>query len=117
MRGGGGRLGVAAARVSNADAAAQKAANAEAPKIPDLLPRIWSLFGPYKTQLGITIVLVLIGAGLSVVPPLLTQQAFDRGLFPDEGRSLPDVPVLLELVIIMVVLGRVRPPSASGRPT
>jgi ATP-binding cassette subfamily B protein len=54
--------------------------------------------------LGITIALVLVGAGLSVAPPLLTQQAFDRGLFPDEGRSLPDVPVLLELVAIMVGL-------------
>ncbi len=101
MRGGGGGRG---GRVSNADAAAQKAANAEAPKIPDLLPRIASLFAPYKAQLGITIVLVLVGAGLSVAPPLLTQQAFDRGLFPDEGRSLPDVPVLVQLVAIMVGL-------------
>ncbi|MCU1417683.1 MAG: transporter ATP-binding protein [Schumannella sp.] len=101
MRGGGGR---ATSRVSSSDAAAQRAANAEAPKIPDLLPRIWSLFGPYKSQLAITIVLVLVGAGLSVAPPLLTQQAFDRGLFPDEGRSLPDVPVLIELVSIMVGL-------------
>jgi len=98
MRGGGG------GRVSRHDAEALKAANAEAPKIPDLLPRIASLFRPYKVQLGITIGLVLIGAGLSVAPPLLTQQAFDRGLFPDEGRSLPDVPVLLELVAIMVAL-------------
>jgi ATP-binding cassette subfamily B protein len=98
MRGGGG------GRVSRHDAEALKAANAEAPKIPDLLPRIASLFRPYKVQLGITIALVLIGAGLSVAPPLLTQQAFDRGLFPDEGRSLPDVPVLLELVAIMVAL-------------
>jgi ATP-binding cassette subfamily B protein len=86
------------------DAAAQRAANAEAPKIPDLLPRIASLFRPYRAPLAITIVLVLVGAGLSVAPPLLTQQAFDRGLFPDEGRSLPDVPVLLELVAIMVAL-------------
>ncbi|HEV7742049.1 MAG TPA: ABC transporter ATP-binding protein [Pseudolysinimonas sp.] len=101
MRGGGGGRG---GRVSSSDAAAQKAANAEAPKIPDLLPRIWSLFGPYKSQLAITIVLVLVGAGLSVAPPLLTQQAFDRGLFPDEGRSLPNVPVLIELVSIMVGL-------------
>ena len=86
------------------DAAAQKAANADAPRIPDLLARIGSLFRPYRVQLGITIVLVLVGAGLSVAPPLLTQQAFDRGLFPNEGRSLPDVPVLLELVGIMVAL-------------
>ncbi len=101
MRGGGGG---GRSRVSNADAAAQKAANAEAPKIPDLLPRIASLFRPYRGPLTITIILVLVGAGLSVAPPLLTQQAFDRGLFPDEGRSLPDVPVLLELVAIMVAL-------------
>jgi ATP-binding cassette subfamily B protein len=101
MRGGGGGRG---GRVSSADAAAQKAANANAPKIPDLLPRIGSLFAPYKRQLGITIALVLVGAGLSVAPPLLTQQAFDRGLFPNEGQSLPDVPVLLELVGIMVGL-------------
>jgi ATP-binding cassette subfamily B protein len=101
MRGGGGGRG---GRVSMSDAEAQRAANAEAPRIPDLLPRIGALFGPYKVKLGITIALVLIGAGLSVAPPLLTQQAFDRGLFPDEGRSLPDVPVLLELVGIMVLL-------------
>jgi ATP-binding cassette subfamily B protein len=100
MRGGGGGRG----RVSGSDYAAQRAANAEAPKIPDLLPRIASLFRPYRVPLAITIVLVLVGAGLSVAPPLLTQQAFDRGLFPDEGRSLPDVPVLLELVAIMVAL-------------
>lgn len=102
MRGGGGGRG--SGRVSMSDAAAQKAANAEAPKIPDLLPRIWSLFGPYKVALATTIVLVLVGAALSVAPPLLTQQAFDRGLFPDEGRQPPDVPVLLELVGIMVAL-------------
>ena len=63
MRGGGGGRG-GAGRVSMPDAAAQKAANAGAPKIPDLLPRIWSLFGPYKTPLAITIVLVLVGAAL-----------------------------------------------------
>jgi ATP-binding cassette subfamily B protein len=101
MRGGGGGRG---GRVSMSDAEAQRAANATAPRIPDLLPRIGALFRPYKVPLGITIALVLVGAGLSVAPPLLTQQAFDRGLFPDEGRSLPDVPVLLELVGIMVLL-------------
>ncbi len=109
MRGGGGggsvgQYGKMRTRISGSDYDAQKAANAEAPKIPDLLPRIASLFRPYRGPLAITIVLVLVGAGLSVAPPLLTQQAFDRGLFPDQGRSLPDVPVLLELVAIMVAL-------------
>lgn len=96
---GGGRRG---SRVSSSDAAAQRAANAEAPRIPNLLPRIAELFRPHRTPLAITIVLVLVSAALSVIPPLLTQQAFDRGLFPPEGT--PNVPVLLQLVGAMLVL-------------
>ena len=88
-------------RVSSGDAAAQRAANAEAPRIPHLVRRIGSLFSPHRRALVVTIVLVLVGAGVSVVPPLLTQQAFDRGLFPEGG---PDVPVLLELVGAMIGL-------------
>ena len=95
MRGGSGR-------VSSRDAAAQKAANADAPKIPDLLPRIGGLFAPHKRALGVTIALVLLSAGLSVFPPLLTKQAFDLGLFPSGGS--PNIPVLFELVGLMVAL-------------
>jgi ATP-binding cassette subfamily B protein len=83
------------------DAAAQRELNAQAPRIPDLIQRIGDLFRPHRRALIITIVLVLAGAALSVLPPLLTQQAFDRGLFPPEGR--PDVPVLLELVGLMLL--------------
>ncbi|WP_241237476.1 ABC transporter transmembrane domain-containing protein, partial [Xanthomonas euvesicatoria] len=39
---------------------------------------------------------------LTVVPPLLTQQAFDRGLFPPTGG--PDIPLLVELVAIMIAI-------------
>jgi len=84
------------------DAEAIKAKNAEAPKVPDLLKRIGELFVPYKKQLSITIALVLVSAGLSVLPPLLTKQLFDVGLFPASGT--PNVPILLELVGIMVAL-------------
>ena len=100
MRGGGGGRG--GGRVSGADAAAQKAANAEAPKIPDLVARIGGLFAPHKKALILTISLVLVSAGLGVFPPLLTKQAFDLGLFPASGT--PNVPVLLELVLLMVAL-------------
>jgi len=96
MRGGG-----HPGRVSSGDAAAQKAQNAEAPRIPDLLGRIGDLFAPYKSQIIVTIVLVLVSAALSVAPPLLTKQAFDLGLFPPGG---PNMPVLLELVGIMVLI-------------
>lgn len=95
----GGRRG---SRVSSGDRAAQRAENAEAPNIPNLLPRIAELFRPHRSPLTITIALVFVAAALSVVPPLLTQQAFDRGLFPAEGT--PNVPLLVQLVTAMVAL-------------
>lgn len=103
-RGGGGvgQYGKLRGRVSGADADAQRAANATAPRIPNLLPRIGELFRPYRRPLTVTIALVLVSAAISVLPPLLTQQAFDRGLFPPEGT--PNVPVLVELVALMVLL-------------
>lgn len=91
-----------AARIAVRDSDAQRAANATAPVIPDLLGRIASLFAPHRTALVITITLVLLSAGLSVLPPLLTKQAFDQGLFPPSG--VPNVPELVRLVLIMVVL-------------
>ncbi|WP_258365950.1 MULTISPECIES: ABC transporter ATP-binding protein [unclassified Curtobacterium] len=100
MRGGGG--GGPRGRISSGDPDAQRAANAEAPQIPHLLRRIAGLFVPHRRAIVLTVVLVLVGAALSVIPPLLTQQAFDRGLFPPEGR--PDVPVLAVLVGAMIGL-------------
>lgn len=97
--GGGGRRG---GRVSGSDAAAQKAENAAAPRIPNLLGRIAELFAPHKPMIIVTIVLVLIGAALSVLPPLLTQRAFDEGLFPPGGE--PNIEVLLVLVGLMLAL-------------
>ena len=98
MRGGGGGRG----RIGSADAASQRAANAQAPKIEHLVRRIGALFRPYRFALTITIVLVLVSAALSVAPPLLTKQLFDVGLFPKGGH--PNVPVLVTLVAIMVGL-------------
>ncbi|MGW8431998.1 ABC transporter ATP-binding protein/permease [Curtobacterium sp. C1] len=89
-------------RISSGDVRAQKAANAEAPRIPHLVRRIAELFVPHRRAIVLTVVLVLVGAALSVIPPLLTQQAFDRGLFPPGGR--PDLPVLFELVGGMIAL-------------
>ena len=90
-------------RIGSSDSAAQRALNAEAPRIPDLLRRIGALFRPYRAPLTLTIVLVLVGAGVGVLPPLLTRQAFDLGLFPS-GQREPDVPVLLEIVGAMILL-------------
>ncbi|WP_286279309.1 ABC transporter ATP-binding protein [Naasia aerilata] len=87
--------------VASRDSDAQRAANAEAPKIEHLLRRIARLFAPHRWILTLTIALVLIDAGLTVLPPLLTRQAFDRGLFPRGG---PDLPVLTEIVVLMVLV-------------
>ncbi len=88
--------------MSGGDVAAQKALNATAPAIPHLMRRISGLFAPHKGALVMTVILVLIGAALSVVPPLLTQRAFDDGLFPKSGT--PDLPVLVSIVVVMIIV-------------
>jgi ATP-binding cassette subfamily B protein len=106
MHGGGarqsGQYGKPRTRVSGGDAVAQRAENAQAPRIPNLRPRILELFAPHRRALIVTIVLVLIGAALSVVPPLLTQRAFDEGLFPPGGN--PNLPRLAMLVGLMIAV-------------
>lgn len=100
-------MGKPRTRIASADEAAQRAENAQAPKIPNLLGRIAELFAPHRAALVTTIVLVLIGAALSVIPPLLTQRAFDDGLFPKNaaGDALPpDVPQLTWLVAGMIAV-------------
>jgi len=77
-----------------------KARNAEAPKIDNLLGRIFELFKPHRKALILTTTLVLIGAGLAVLPPLLIQSAFNQGLFPASGR--PDLAVLSTFVLTMI---------------
>jgi ATP-binding cassette subfamily B protein len=89
-------------RVSASDVEAQRALNADAPRIPHLFRRIVTLFSPHKSAIIMTMILVLVGAALSVVPPLLTQRAFDHGLFPPSGG--PDLPVLTEIVVLMIVV-------------
>jgi ATP-binding cassette subfamily B protein len=112
MRGGGGHRG----GVSAGDVGLQKELNKSAPKIDNLLSRILSLFSPYRVPIIGTVVLVLLGAGLTVIPPLLTQRAFDDGLFPSAGGAGtdsgdagsviqgPNLPVLIEIVVLMIVI-------------
>jgi len=88
--------------VSGRDAAAQRQLNAQAPRIPGLVRRIGGLFAPHRPALILTISLVVVSAGLGVLPPLLTARAFDEGLFPPAGG--PDIPVLLRIVGLMVAI-------------
>ena len=84
------------------DAATAREEIANAPKVPDLGRRIARLFRPHRARLALTITLVLITAALTVVPPLLTQRAFDQGLFPHTGH--PDIPVLAAIVSGIVLV-------------
>ncbi|WP_460785988.1 ABC transporter ATP-binding protein [Microbacterium tumbae] len=93
--GGGGFRGV--------DEAAQKKLNAQAPKIAGLGRRVVALFRPYLGRIVITGVLVVAGAGIAVIPPLIVQRIFDDALFPVAGGD-PQLGLLIRLVLIMVGL-------------
>ncbi|MFB8145132.1 ABC transporter ATP-binding protein [Microbacterium sp. NPDC056003] len=101
MRGGGGGGGHPGFR--GVDIESQKKLNAAAPKIPNLGRRVMALFRPYAWPLAITGVLVIVGAGIAVIPPLIVQRIFDDALFPVDGGP-PDLPLLWQLVGLMIAL-------------
>ncbi len=88
-------------RVSGGDAKRQRELNEEAPRIENLGRRIAELFQPYRWQLAVIVVLVLVSAALAILPPLLTQRVFDDGLFPLDGGG-PHLNVLTWLVAAMI---------------
>src|SRR5690606_15922323 len=97
--GGGGR----GAGFRGVDEAAQRRLNASAPEVNGLGRRVVALFSPYRARLIMTALLVVIGAGLAVVPPLLVQRIFDDALFPLDGGG-PQISLLTALVAIMIGL-------------
>ncbi|MGV9193424.1 ABC transporter ATP-binding protein [Microbacterium sp. MC2] len=101
MRGGGGHRG--GPGLGPVDAEAQRRINAQAPQIPQLGKRVVALFRPYLGRIAITGLLVIVGAAVAVVPPLIVQRVFDDALFPVDG-SAPDLPLLVRLVLTMIGL-------------
>ncbi|WCM56779.1 ABC transporter ATP-binding protein [Microbacterium sp. EF45047] len=85
------------------DEEAQRRLNAQAPEVPGLGRRVAALFAPYRGRLALTALLVVIGAGLAVIPPLLVQRIFDHALFPVDG-SAPSLGLLTALVAGMIGL-------------
>jgi ATP-binding cassette subfamily B protein len=84
-----------------------RAENAAAPAIPHLWRRVGALFVPYRAQLALTAVLVLVTSAATVVPPLIVQRVFDHGLFPSDGAggvAPPDLGLVTELVAVMVAI-------------
>ncbi|KAA9110221.1 ABC transporter ATP-binding protein [Microbacterium rhizomatis] len=95
-------MGMRGGRGGMVDPAAQKRANAAAPKIPNLRGRIFSLFRPYRGTLVVTGFLVVISAALGVIPALVIERIFDQALFPPSGG--PQIALLVELVVLMIAL-------------
>ncbi|WP_270352893.1 ABC transporter ATP-binding protein [Microbacterium testaceum] len=97
MHGGGGSM------FRGVDADMQRRRNAQAPRVPNLWHRVVELFRPYRWRIGFTALLVVVGAAVAVIPPLLVQRIFDDALFPIDGSS-PDLRLLAVLVSVMIGL-------------
>jgi ATP-binding cassette subfamily B protein len=71
--------------------------------MPDkaVVKRVARLFRPYRRDVLVVAVTILITAGLGVVSPLLIKPVFDDGLFPKGG---PNIGVLSWLVAAMVAI-------------
>lgn len=84
------------------DEAAQREANARAPRVPHLGRRVVALFAASRWRILLTGLIVILGAAVAVVPPLLVQRVFDDALFPASGG--PDLGLLIRLVLAMIGL-------------
>ncbi|MER7796656.1 ABC transporter ATP-binding protein [Microbacterium sp. NPDC096154] len=98
MRGGGRPGGF-----GRVDEDAQRRQNAEAPRVPDLGRRVVALFRPYRARIAVTGLLVIVGAALGAIPPLVIQRIFDDALFPTDGGAVR-MDLLVRLVLLMIGL-------------
>ncbi|MGO2097431.1 MAG: ABC transporter ATP-binding protein [Candidatus Microbacterium stercoravium] len=87
------------------DESAQRKLNAEAPRVADHGKRNVALFRPYRRRVAVTALLVIIGAALGAIPPLVIQRVFDDALFPASGGvQLGLLGWLVGLMIALYVL-------------
>ena len=68
-----------------------------------LLRRIGGLLAPYRASLVLVAVTIVVGSGLGIITPFLTQAVFDRALFPVDGGPV-DLTLLGWLVGAMVAV-------------
>jgi len=84
------------------DERALREQNAAAPRVENLGRRVAALFVPYRGRIAATAGLVMAGAAVGVLPPLVIQRVFDDALFPTSGAV--DLSLLAWLVGAMVFL-------------
>ncbi len=64
---------------------------------------MWALFAAHRGWVATLVVVVLAGAILGVVNPLLIKVVFDDALFPSDGGG-PDVSLLVTLSLVMLAI-------------
>ncbi|MDQ1110822.1 ATP-binding cassette subfamily B protein [Microbacterium testaceum] len=96
-------MGMGGSMFRGVDADMQRRRNAQAPRVQNLGRRVVDLFRPYRGRIAFTALLVVVGAAVAVIPPLLVQRIFDHALFPVDGSS-PDLRLLAVLVSVMIGL-------------
>jgi ATP-binding cassette subfamily B protein len=67
-----------------------------------MVRRVARLFRPYRLQVAIVCVAILVASALGVAGPILIKVVFDRALFP-QGADGPNLTLLYELVGLMVL--------------
>src|SRR5438874_1420143 len=67
-----------------------------------LVPRVARLFKPYRFQVTLVLLTILVTSGLGVANPLLTKVVFDRALFPPSGHR--NLHLLYILVGVMIAV-------------
>lgn len=98
-----GGMGARGGGFRGVDEDAQRKLNAEAPEVAHLGSRIVQMFRPYAGRILLTGILVIAGAAIGVIPPLIVQRIFDQALFPTDGSGV-DVGLLWRLVGAMIGL-------------
>jgi ATP-binding cassette, subfamily B, bacterial len=99
IRGGGGSRGGGSRGGGGASLSDARASVESALRDRRLLRRIAGLFRPYRRELGVIAVLIVVTSVLGVVGPLLIKVVFDKALFVSGG---PKLGLLYELLALMV---------------
>jgi ATP-binding cassette subfamily B protein len=68
-----------------------------------LLRRIGALLAPYRGELLLVALSIVVASVLGIATPFLTQRVFDDALFPLDGSGV-DLPLLTGLVVAMIVI-------------
>ena len=66
-----------------------------------VIRRIWPFVRPYRTQLIVSLIAVLIFTGTQIVIPLIIRDAIDNGLVPGGGAALRTALIAFTVVIVI----------------